>query len=171
MGRVTMGRHSYGKIKVIGQRCHVYVGRFTSIADDVKVITLGHDPKNVSTFPFNKFKGWDRALNSTTHPKVYGDVQIGHDVWIGYGSTIMGGVKILDGAIVAAGSVVIKDVSAYSIVGGVPAQHIKWRFPIEDIQTLLKIKWWDWEDDKIRTNADILCSHNIDYFLTTHGGK
>lgn len=54
--------------------------------------------------------------------------RIGNDVWIGYGSTIMQGVQIHDGAIVAAGSVVTKDVEAYSIYGGNPAKKIADRF-------------------------------------------
>lgn len=64
--------------------------------------------------------------------------RIGKDVWIGHGAVIMGGVTILDGAIIAAGSVVTKDVDAYSIYGGNPAKKIRDRFDSED--ELLKHK-------------------------------
>jgi chloramphenicol O-acetyltransferase type B len=50
------------------------------------------------------------------------------DVWVGYGSTIMSGVRIGTGSIIAAGSLVTKDVEPYSIYGGVPAKKIKDRF-------------------------------------------
>ena len=58
--------------------------------------------------------------------------KIGNDVWIGYGSIIMQGVTIGDGAIIAAGSVVTKDVVSYSIYGGNPAKFIRKRFETED---------------------------------------
>lgn len=175
MARFTLGRYSYGDIKVIGQRCHVYVGNFCSIADYVKVIMLGHDPNNVSTFPFNK-KNWEKAASSRTHPVVYGDVHIGNDVWIGYNATIIGGVNIGDGAVIAAESLVTKDVPAYEIYGGAPAKKIGVRFGNHRdacwiIDRLMEIKWWDWPDSKIAENAHLLCSENIDEFIKLYGGK
>lgn len=53
---------------------------------------------------------------------------IGDDVWIGHGAIIMGGVNISQGSIIAAGSVVTKDVAPFTIVGGNPAKFIKNRF-------------------------------------------
>ncbi|MGD9156818.1 MAG: CatB-related O-acetyltransferase [Desulfobacteraceae bacterium] len=170
MGRVSLGRHSYGDIKVIGQRCHVYVGNFCSIADHVKVIVLGHDPNNVSTYPFNK-KNWQRAADSKTHPVVYGDVHIGNDVWIGYNVTIMGGVKICDGAVIAAESVVTKNIEPYTINYGVPTRVKRLRFTPSIVYKLLNIKWWEWPDEKIAENAHLLCSKNIDEFIRLHGRK
>ena len=57
---------------------------------------------------------------------------IGNDVWVGYGSTILQGVNIGDGAIIAAGSVVTKDVKPYSIYAGNPARKIADRFNSEE---------------------------------------
>ena len=60
---------------------------------------------------------------------------VGNDVWIGHGAIVMGGVRIGDGAIVAAGAVVTKDVPPCTIVGGVPAKVIKYRFESEEMIT------------------------------------
>ena len=78
-------------------------------------------------------------------------VTIGHDVWIGHNATIMPGVTIGNGAVIGAGAVVTKDVEAYSIVAGVPAQKIKMRFSDEMIGKLEKSKWWDWDYDTIKS--------------------
>lgn len=67
-------------------------------------------------------------------------VMIGDDVWIGYGSVVLSGVSIGEGCIVAAGSVVSKDVPPYSIVGGVPARFIRQRFDTEaDLEKHLRL--------------------------------
>ncbi|WP_287284520.1 CatB-related O-acetyltransferase [Treponema sp.] len=73
-----------------------------------------------------------------------GLITIGNDVWIGGNVIVQRGVTIGDGAIVAAGAVVTKDVPPYAIVGGVPAKVIKYRFDKKIINTLLKIKWWQY---------------------------
>jgi len=72
-----------------------------------------------------------------------GDTIIGNDVWVGMDTVIMPGINIGDGAIVAANSVITKDVEPYTIVGGNPALKIKERFPEQIINKLLEIKWWD----------------------------
>lgn len=73
-----------------------------------------------------------------------------------YNATIMPGVKIGDGAIIAAKSVVTKDVEAYTVVGGNPAKFIKRRFSVEKIAELIELKWWDWDIEKITENLTIL---------------
>ena len=99
------------------------------------------------------------------HPTCNGDIIIENDVWVGARSTIMSGVKISNGAVVAAGSVVTKDVPPYTIVGGNPARIIKYRFDESQIEKLLKISWWDWDEDKIRENAELMWSSDIDKFI------
>jgi phosphonate metabolism protein (transferase hexapeptide repeat family) len=76
-------------------------------------------------------------------------VKVGHDTWIGHGAVILKGVTIGDGAIVGAKSVVTKDVPAYAIVGGNPAQLIKWRHPQSVIDRLQNLAWWDWTHRQI----------------------
>jgi serine acetyltransferase len=99
------------------------------------------------------------------HPSCKGDIIIGNDVWIGAKATIMSGITIGDGAIIAAGSVVVKDVEPYSMVGGNPAKHLKFRFTEKQIDSLLKISWWNWTEDRIKSDAMMMWSDSIDEFI------
>ena len=89
--------------------------------------------------------------------------KIGHDVWIGANAIISRGVTIGNGAVVAAGAVVTKDVQPYSVVGGVPAKHIKFRFSPEEIEQLENLKWYEWEDSKLKEFSS--CFTDISLFL------
>ena len=75
---------------------------------------------------------------------------IGNDVWIGYEAVVMSGVKIGDGAIIGTRAVVTKDVPPYTIVGGIPARPIRKRFDDAVIERLEALRWWDWDEEKIR---------------------
>jgi acetyltransferase-like isoleucine patch superfamily enzyme len=94
-----------------------------------------------------------------------GDVIIGNDVWISSNVTIMSGVTIGDGAVIANNSHVVKNVEPYSLVGGNPARLIKYRFTQEQIEQLLEIKWWLWDDEKISAFTPLLCNSDIDEFI------
>jgi virginiamycin A acetyltransferase len=102
------------------------------------------------------------------HPACKGDIIIGNDVWIGAKSTIMSGVKIGHGAIVGSTATVAKDVPPYAIVVGNPGKIVKYRFTEKQIESLLKIAWWDWTEDRIKTEAMELWSDNIDNFIDKH---
>ncbi|MFM6122904.1 MAG: CatB-related O-acetyltransferase, partial [Sphaerospermopsis kisseleviana] len=116
----------------------------------------------ISTYPFPIFgHGWEAAMNDLMNLPSKGDIIIGNDVWIGYDSLIMPGVKIGDGAIIAARSVVVKDIPPYTIAGGNPAVPIKQRFSNEEIEILLSIRWWDWEIEKITRNIDVIMNGDI----------
>ena len=99
------------------------------------------------------------------HPTCKGDIHVGNDVWIGATSTIMSGITIGDGAIIGAGSTVTKDVPPFAIVAGNPGKIVKYRFTEEQIEKLLQISWWNWEEDKIKENAMSMWSSNIDDFI------
>jgi virginiamycin A acetyltransferase len=140
------------------------IGKFCMIASDVIFIMNGanHLTEAVTSYPFAIFgNGWQEAMKGKAYP-TKGDTIIGNDVWIGYRATIMAGVKVGDGAIIAANSVVTKDVEPYSIVGGNPAREIKKRFSDEQIKDLLEIKWWDWEVERITKNVQHLTGKNIE---------
>ena len=77
----------------------------------------------------------------------------------------MSGVKICDGAVIAANSTVVKDVEPYSISGGNPAKHIKYRFSEEIIKRLLEIKWWDIEESKLDKLLPYMMNNDIDLFF------
>ena len=90
-----------------------------------------------------------------------GDIVIGNDVWIGYEAVILAGVTIGDGAVIGARAVVTKDIPPYTIVGGVPAKPIRKRFTQETIDLLLKIKWWNWPEERIRQHIAEIQSGRI----------
>ncbi len=98
--------------------------------------------------PIDNEQLWDHAMGDNS------PVIIENDVWIGQNVLILPGVTIHNGAICAAGAVVTKDVPPYAIVAGVPAKVVKKRYSDEDIEKLLKIAWWEWDDEKIKTNLE-----------------
>ena len=92
-----------------------------------------------------------------------GDIVIGNDVWIGYNSTILSGTYIPDGCVIGANSTVNGyKFEPYDIIVGNPGKVIKKRFDKENIDILLKLKWWDWDDEKIKKNSHILKSNDIE---------
>jgi acetyltransferase-like isoleucine patch superfamily enzyme len=78
-------------------------------------------------------------------PDMFKPVTVGNDVWTGHNVNVTAGVDVGDGAIIAAGSVVTKDVPPYAIVAGVPAVVKRLRFPEKTVERLLRVKWWDLE--------------------------
>lgn len=129
------------------------IGRFCSIGPGC-VIGLGDHPskKFVSTSPFLYKEGFFRAYATFVENS---EVIIGNDVWIGANVTITNGAIIGDGAIIGANSIVKGQIEPYSIVGGVPAKLIRYRFSESDIQQLLDLKWWDKSLEWIRKHIGL----------------
>ena len=130
-----------GDYSFVGSNCLIYpkvkIGKYTMIANNVNIIGGDHYYKNVY-LPII-FAGREKLKETI----------IGDDVWVGAHSIIMTGVCIGNGSIIAAGSVVTKDVPPYSIVGGTPAKFVKMRFTEKDIllhERILK------EDDFPKSN-------------------
>jgi len=168
---LEIGKHTYGKPKIIsfaGSNSRITIGKYCSIARNVKIICGGnHHIEWISTFPFRILFSLPGQYEDG-HPFDKGPVAVGNDVWIGEGATILSGVSIGDGAVVAAGALVVRDVEPYSVVGGNPARNIKFRFPEQQIQALLQIRWWDWPEEKVIANVHLLCSDRLDEFINQH---
>lgn len=175
-GTVKLGMYSYA-----GRDCEInnaIIGRYCSIAPNVNIGPFSHPISTFSTSPITfadsgPFKFDNGALKITEsfeskNGKV-GTVYIGNDVWIGLNAVIMKGVTIGDGAVIAAGAVVTSDVKPYSIVGGVPAKHIKYRFNREVINKLIDSSWWkfDLKDMNEKNKVD---SEDIDNFILSLKG-
>jgi len=145
-------------------RDKLIIGKFCAIATDAKFIMNGanHKLSGISTYPFSIFRnGWEKVLPKQDELPYKGDTVVGNDVWIGYDATIMPGIHIGDGAVIAAKAVVTKDVFPYTVVGGNPAGMIKERFDKGIVEKLLKIKWWEWDIEKITENLSIITDGNI----------
>lgn len=162
----SIGKFSFGypKVKTWGENATLKIGNFCSIAPGVNIVLGGeHRVDWVTTYPFNVILHEYRHLKG--HPAAKGDIIIGNDVWIGMNATILSGVTIGDGAVIGANSLVANDVEPYTIVGGNPAKPIRKRFDQQTIDKLLRIKWWDWDIEKIKRNVPDLLSNKIEQFL------
>jgi len=151
---VTLGDFSY--IANNSSIIKTKIGKFCSIGSNCNIVLGKHPTKDfVSTHPafFSTSKKHQVSFVDEDLFEEFEEVIIGNDVWIGTNVIILDGISIADGAIIAAGSVVVKNVKAYSIVGGVPAKEIKYRFKIDEIDFLLKLKWWDKDINWIKNNS------------------
>lgn len=166
--KVSVGNITYGTIDLTdysNDDTKVEIGHYCSLAPGVKLILGGeHRPENISNFPFKHKLGLEiREARSK------GSIVIKDDVWVGANSLILSGVTIGQGAVVAAGSVVTKDVPPYAIVGGNPAKIIRYRFEEKIIKKLLKIDYSKINPDKIIPNIkywyEQVTEKNIDELL------
>jgi acetyltransferase-like isoleucine patch superfamily enzyme len=170
MSIASQGEHTYigGNFNVFswGEGTTLTIGNFCSLAANITVYLGGnHRTDWVTTYPFGHVNKDNFPYDGKGHPATNGNVIIGNDVWIGNNVNIMSGITIGDGAVIATNSHVVKDVPPYTIVGGNPARIIRKRFTEEQIDKLLKIRWWDWSIEKINEKVPLLCSGKIDDFI------
>lgn len=151
------------------------IGRYTSIGPRV-ICVFGNHPTTrfVSTHPafFSTQKQTGFTYSQQQQYKEFSSpidkdspytIAIGHDVWIGADVRILDGIQIGDGAIVAAGALVTKNIAPYSIVGGVPAKHIRYRFTDNQISFLQNFKWWERPQHWVKENSHLFT--NIEQFM------
>ncbi len=141
-----------------GDFSHTDIGYYTSIGANVTTAVGGH-PLNGYCALHPAFTDPAKTFGfSYVSEKKYEDdtprISIGSDVWIGNNVTILDGAKIGDGAVVGAGSVVKGELPPYSINAGVPAKTIRYRFSEEEIDALLKLKWWEKDENWIRSHIE-----------------
>lgn len=155
---VRFYRGKIGKYSYIGNNSFVSdtdIGSFTSISTDCYIGGTSHPTDWVSTSPV--FHKWENIMkkNFARHEfEIFKRTTIGNDVWIGNRVMIKAGVKISDGAVVGMGSIVTKDIGPYEIWAGNPARLIRKRFDDETIDAFEKMKWWEWDDNKIEKYAE-----------------
>ena len=139
------------------------IGMFCSIADHCRIGMATHTLDYLSTSPLFTQKNnacrtsWSTGVRENISQRVI----IGNDVWVGSHSLILGGVRIGDGAVIGAGAVVTKDIPPYSIVGGVPAKVIRYRFSESIIEELLKTQWWDYPEEELRQKIGLFQSRIV----------
>jgi len=169
-GAVVTGRHCYADVGTVfrqwGPHQIISVGHFTYLAADVLVSnpsdgvtpaerigplglrpTFGHNQNLASIGLMWSHVPHLAALHAgATAPS---PLTIGNDVWIGSRATLVGSMTVGDGAIVGAGAVVLGDVPPYAVVEGNPARVVRMRFSAPVVDSLLRIRWWDWDDARI----------------------
>ena len=147
--RIHVGKYTYGSVSAIisSPGGSLQIGNYCSIADRVTfVVSADHPTETISTFPFKTLCTHETGCEAVSK----GDIVVEDDVWIAYGATILSGVHIGQGAVVAAGSVVTKDVPPYAIVAGVPAKVVRYRFSPELIEELLKVDYSKLDEEQVR---------------------
>ncbi len=166
-GMLEVGDHSYGDFEVVlfsGDASRVTIGKWCSIASEVEIMPGGnHRIDTVTSYPMYQNLVPDH-MPRVGKPWSKGDVVIGNDVWIGRAAKILGGVTIGDGAVIAAWSVVTKSVPPYAIVAGVPARTVRHRFAEDIVESLLRIRWWDWDDSLVHERMEELTSTELAAF-------
>lgn len=177
---VSLGAKSYCGVRIEwgyrGGVQEIRIGNYTSFGPYV-ILEVGmnnqHDYRRVTTYDpgcmdFDS-EDWCARLG---YKHFGGGIHVGSDVWVGRGSRLKaagdsGILTIGDGAVIAADSVVVKDVPPYAIVGGNPARVIKYRFPPNVIEALLQLRWWEWPIEKIHENLQEM--NDPIAFLKKHG--
>lgn len=150
-----------------------FIGKFCSIGPDVKIGLGIHPIDKISTYPgfYSKRASVPVRIGIDQFFVEEKRIKIGHDVWIGSNCVILDGISIGNGAIIAAGSVVTKDVKPYSIVGGVPAKIIRMRFEDDQITLLENFKWWDKDLDWLRTHSKLFLDSDLFFTMLSESKK
>ena len=134
----------------------ISVGSFCAIARNVSLISANHDT-NYPAVQGVFYKSFFNSLHPGemepyTRARSKGPIIIGNDVWIGHGAIILSGVTIGDGCCIGANSVVTQTLKPYNIAAGNPCRVIRARYSRDVVEFILKLQWWNWDDEKIRRN-------------------
>ncbi len=157
-----------------GEAIYTAVGKFCSIAANVRINALQHPMERVTTHKITyrpneyfRFHGVDAQYRARRQEM---RVTIGHDVWIGHGAVIMPGITVGDGAVIGANAVVTRDVAPYAIVAGAPARHLRNRFAPKLADALRQMAWWDWPHEKLADALPDMQSLAPEEFIDKYAG-
>jgi virginiamycin A acetyltransferase len=154
-GDISIGNYSSlngPNLDITAKVNKVNIGNFCSVARNVSIQEYDHNFYNLSTYHISQNVFGKDVLNDINSK---GDVIIKNDVWIGTQCVILSGVTIGNGVVVAANSVVTKDIPDFAVVAGSPAKVLKYRFSPEIIEKLNELKWWDWDNEKLKANEGV----------------
>ncbi len=169
LAEVEMGEYSY--VVHDAQIIYATIGKFCSIASHTRVnpgnhplerVALNHFTYRASAYGLGAdeagFFDWRRSHHVT----------LGHDVWLGHGVIVLPGISIGTGAAVGAGTIVTKDIPPFAVAVGNPGRVIRYRFPTEIQESLLRIAWWDWPRDKLAAGLDDIRRLSAEAFCARH---
>jgi phosphonate metabolism protein (transferase hexapeptide repeat family) len=149
------------------------IGKFVNVASHARINATNHPTWRATLhhFTYRADDYWQDAEREESFFDWRRDnaVVIGHDVWIGHGATITPGVRVGNGAAIGAGAVVTRDVSPYTVVGGVPARVLKPRFPPGVGERMDALAWWDWTHDALRAALADFRGLSAEAFLEKYG--
>jgi len=148
---------AFGDYSYCDRMCDIanaQIGKFANIASCVRIGATDHPMEKASLhhFLYRSASYWEDAEDDAdwfAHRKSR-RAEIGHDTWIGHGALIKPEVTIGHGAVVAAGTVVTKDVAPYTIVGGNTAKLIRRRYTESVAERMIALAWWDWDHATLR---------------------
>ena len=171
--QLEVGEHTYGSIRIHDPGYgKLVIGDYCSIGSSCRFIIGNHRTDLISTYPFSTLSSYfsDNKVDIKDHNSKNGGIIIGNDVWIGNSAQIMSGVCVGDGAIIAANAIVTKNVPPYAIVGGNPAKIIRYRFPEDVREKLIKIAWWNWPEEIVAERLNDIVSDDILAFIKKYEG-
>lgn len=169
---VEVGDFSY--FERHGEAIYCSIGKFCSIAANVRLNALDHPMERVTTHKITyrpneyfRFHGVDAEFRERRSDA---RVTIGNDVWIGHGAVVTPGVRIGNGAVIGANAVVTRDVEPYEVVAGVPARHLRLRFSPDVIAALQEMAWWDWPHERLAAAIPDMQVLSIEDFVRKYTG-
>jgi virginiamycin A acetyltransferase len=128
------------------------IGKYCSIGPNFLCGWGIHPINGLSTSPmfYSTRKQNGTTLSEFDKVEERKEIIIGNDVFIGANVTVLDGITIGDGAVIGAGAVVSKDIPPYAVAVGCPVRILKYRFEQSQIDALLKIRWWEFTDEKLQ---------------------
>lgn len=150
------------------------IGKFSNIASCSRIGATDHPLDTIAChhFLYRSPDYWDDAEVDEeffAHRKSR-RASLGHDTWIGHGAMIKPDVTLGDGAVVAAGSVVTRDVAPYTIVAGTPATVLRRRQPPDIAERIVALAWWDWTHEQLRAGLNDFRKLRAEQFLEKYNG-